>query len=446
MARKRSSAKRSSKAAKKPAKKAVRKTAGKTAAKAARKPSEKRELLENPVVFLSLLAGLIAVFALLAYLFSSSADGAVEPTVLATVNGEEISNRQFQFQYQLLPPSYKQQLSEQEVLEQMINEQLVVQEARAAGHEVSDEELNERVQEILQQGGLSPSDLQKNLDFFNITMDEFESLVRRQLLIQKYTDEVIDVPEPTEDELRNLYAVRQEELTEPAKVTVRHILISGQRDNAAELSRSLYERARSGEDFCMLVQNYTDDKGSIETCGEYTFPRNFMVPAFENASFSMRPDSYRMIQTEFGYHIIWKVEDHPSSVKEFEEVRGELAQTLASAERSRQYRVIISDLRDDAEITYADGWEGAYEPPAPEENADGQLLECIASEAVLYGTSWSTDTQDALEMFSGVQLEYVNCEEEACEGIEAYPTWVIDGEQYLGRMSLEELSLAAGCE
>lgn len=428
--------------------------------------SSKERVWESPIFFIAVLAGLMIVFAIVAYFMNGYQD-AGESQILATVNGESIMQDQLDFQYQLLPSSYKQQLSKEEVLEQIVNEELIVQRATGEGVSVSDEQLNERVQEILSQGGLSISDLQNNLDFFNITMDEFESLVRRQLIIQEYTQQVINVSGPDEQDLRDLYAVTKDRYREEEQVTARHVLISSQREGAAKLAQEIYDRARAGEDFCVLVENYTDDAGSRATCGEYTFPRNFMVPEFEEAAFGMEPGQYRLIQTSFGYHIIHKIEDVPASTPVFEDVRDQLEQAYLSAERSRQYEILISDLRDAATIEYAPGW-GIYETPeqaniAEPEAASGQesdavddsgatgeqeILECIASETILYGASWSTDTRDAIAMFEdhGVEIEHVFCDQSACEGIEAYPTWVIGGDQFLGRMSLEDLQHAAGCE
>ena len=70
------------------------------------------------------------------------------------------------------------------------------------------------------------------------------------------------------------------------------------------------------------------------------------------------------------------------------------------------------------------------------------VLACIAREATLYGTEWSSDSRDARKLFAGVR--YVACDE-SCPGVSAYPTWELRGERYLGRMTVEQLRRAAGC-
>lgn len=425
-------------------------------------------------------AGIALLLIIAAVAFYQSRNVSPAQDVLVTVNGEPITQQRLLFHYSLLPPEYQMQMDEAQVLEQIIDEELVVQAARAEGMAATPSDVNERIQQILATNQLTAADLEENLAFFNVTMEEFEELIARQLTIERYTNSTIEVPEPSEEELQQLYALGEESFATPEQVTVRHVLISTQRTDAALVAKDVYDAARAGEDFCVLVRNYTDDRGSLETCGQYTFPRGFMVPEFENASFAMEDGEVRLVQSQFGYHVIERLNMTPAGVRSFEEVREQLEAQVRSAEYLRQYEALVSRLRDEADIRYAGATPPAAtgevivdaepieepaapmeplvpepepsEPVQPSRNATAvetdALLSCIAGRATLYGASWSSGTRDALRMFTdaGVEPQYVLCDQDGpCTDIEAYPTWVVDGKQHLGRLSVEDLRTLTGC-
>ncbi|MBC7958391.1 MAG: peptidylprolyl isomerase, partial [Vallitaleaceae bacterium] len=99
-------------------------------------------------------------------------------------------------------------------------------------------------------------------------------------------------------------------------VRARHILIKKTDDAGAALPQADIDaayvkiqealtRAKAGEDFATLVTEYSQDPGSLETGGEYTFARGEFVPEFEAAAYSMEPGKISdIIETSYGYHII----------------------------------------------------------------------------------------------------------------------------------------------
>jgi peptidyl-prolyl cis-trans isomerase C len=103
------------------------------------------------------------------------------------------------------------------------------------------------------------------------------------------------------------------------KVQARHILVStrGSQDPAKKNQPPLTDeqakkkaddiRARlvKGEDFAAIAKAESDDPGSKDTGGTYTFGRNEMVPAFEQAAYSLKVNEISQpVKTQFGYHVI----------------------------------------------------------------------------------------------------------------------------------------------
>jgi len=119
--------------------------------------------------------------------------------------------------------------------------------------------------------------------------------------------------------------------SEPDLVTVQHVLIAfdgtvngvtRSRADAEALAKELFQRARSGEDFDALMEEYTDDRGSgvygIANHGQEAdetrsiFPRDKMAKCFGDVAFSLDVGevglaSYDDKDCRFGWHIIKRI-------------------------------------------------------------------------------------------------------------------------------------------
>jgi parvulin-like peptidyl-prolyl isomerase len=438
--------------------------------KKARKPRKHRKKSTLPIVLIIFIVAALLVAGFAAWYLAKEP----EPEYAAVVNGKEITKQQFAFQYGLLPESYRSTFTVDDVLNQIIEEELIVQVAKQQKINVSKQDVNERVQQIIAQNQITAQELNANLAQLNITPEQFEELVERQLLIDRYLTANIIVPEPDDTTLEGIYARSIDEFAVDEQVTVRHVLVSLQRPDAALIAKRIYDAARNGTNFCQLVENASDDRGSRELCGEYTFPRNYMVQEFEKASFDMENGEFRMIQTEFGYHVIEKINSTVASVRPFATVRNTILAQYMATEKSRIQRQLIGELRARSTIKFSNGTiilpmrgstisagnelpvvnESLFEANATKEpvidsatNSTTGVLSCIAARAELFGTSWSTDVQESRRMFSanGIPLRYTACDKVACPGITAYPTWVIGEQKLLGKMTIEELQLATDC-
>ena len=137
---------------------------------------------------------------------------------------------------------------------------------------------------------------------------------------------------PTDADVKKFYDENPSQFEQPEMVRASHILISTkdpadtnvnpmlQKDLPAEQravkrkqAEDLLKRARAGEDFAKLAKQYSDDPGSKDTGGEYTFPRGRMMPEFEAAAFGLKTNEVSdIVQTSYGYHIIKLSEKIPA--------------------------------------------------------------------------------------------------------------------------------------
>ena len=203
-------------------------------------------------------------------------------------------------------------------------------------------------------------------------------MLSRQIIINKLFNETVDNGiQITVGELKTLYDANKAQFQTGEKVTVRHILIAvgSSRDDATanKTAHEVLAAYKAGADFCTLVLNYTNDAGSKQTCGEYTFGRGFMVKPFEDAAFALSAGESAIVKTDFGYHVMLKMNDTPSRQIPFEEAAPLLEQQLQQQRRLEAYQAYISALRENA--TIVNNLVSASEAPTTEANATLEPLQ-----------------------------------------------------------------------
>jgi hypothetical protein len=81
-------------------------------------------------------------------------------------------------------------------------------------------------------------------------------------------------------------------------------------DEARTLANQLLGRIRAGEDLVALARQYSDEPGHEQKGGDLGFiTRGMTVAPFDTAAFALRPGQVSaVVQTDFGFHIIRRIE------------------------------------------------------------------------------------------------------------------------------------------
>lgn len=444
--------------AKKPVKKVIKKKIVKIEPKK-EKVQKKSKEKSNLWIWISL--AILGIIILGIIIFSSIKSKPVqeknESIIAATVNGVPIYQKSIDEQYSKLNPMLQQIYTKEALLNQSINEELIMQYASENSIFVSEDEIDSEIELFKTENMLTDENFNKLLEAQQITLKELRDMIKKQVTIMKVINStILDKITISDKEVSDYYSENKDFFVEPAQVTVRHILVPINQtfnESDAESLMKTIQKELETTDFCELVDKYSSDKGSIDSCGEYTFSEGTMVPEFEEAAFDMKISELRTVKTVYGIHLIQKIEDIEERTKKLDEVTKDIRTELRDSLAQEKFDQMINELRANAEIVVYSN------TPKEVINPKEALAKCMTNKgAKFYGAYWCGHCANQKELFGDAMkfVDYVECADEsnpqvqvdACNeaGISGYPTWVINGQKYPGEQSLEKLASLTGCQ
>jgi peptidyl-prolyl cis-trans isomerase C len=232
-------------------------------------------------------------------------------------------------QGQTIPP--EQLLGfEAKMLDRLIQIQILLQKATDEDKAAGKKDADAKLAELLKAAG-SEETFERQLKAVGMTTDELRMKITQEATATATLTRDLDAGTASDSEVKDFYAVHPEDFEQPETVHVRHILLltmdpatrAPLSDDLAKAKRKqiddILKRARAGEDFAKLVTQYSEDPGSKDNGGEYTFarasadPAHAMDPAFEAASFALETNQISdVVTTAYGYHIIQLLDKTPA--------------------------------------------------------------------------------------------------------------------------------------
>ncbi len=175
-------------------------------------------------------------------------------------------------------------------------------------------------------------------DLFNNNYQEFLDSIKLEGISEKTIRQIIKTS-IIRQEIINIVSADVEQKAE--HVWIRHILVE-EEDTAKEVLAKLAD----GEDFADLAAEYSLDTSNKENGGDLDwFPRGQMVPAFEEAAFSLEVGEIsEPVQTDFGWHILECLgkDDLLLDPTSYEQLRNQ-AYSDWFTEKESQYQLIINE-------------------------------------------------------------------------------------------------------
>lgn len=301
-------------------------------------------------------------------------------TVLATVNGTEITQAEVNKEFQgfasrsprPMPPEQLQQMQVQmtpQILDSLVVKSLLTAAVDADKVELTDEEYAEGVETLTKQ--MPPgATMEEHLQRLGMTEEQFKDALSLDLKINKMIKEKLEnLSEPSDEEVVAFFEENKERFVQPEQVSASHILISFEPtdDDAAktvkkEKLEEIRQKIIEGADFAAMAEQDSSCPSKSRGGSLGSFGRGQMVPAFEEAAFSQEVGVVGpIVETRFGYHII-KVDEHSKSEElKLEDVKERIAEGLLAQERQKGIQGYLETLKSGADVTYSDE---TLKPPA----------------------------------------------------------------------------------
>lgn len=233
-------------------------------------------------------------------------------TVVATVNGTEITLGHMIVLKQRLPQQYQQ----------------------LPGDVLFDGILDQLVQQTM----LGETNAELSLGS-QLSLENEERALRASEVIQEIAEGAV-----SEEALEAAYLARFGEITPEMEFNASHILVETE-----EAAVALIEQLNEGADFAELARENSTGPSGPNGGQLGWFGKGAMVPEFEEAvvALDVASVSAAPVQTQFGWHVIRLNETRVKEAPTLDQVRGELMEEV----RREAIEARIAELMDGAEVT-----------------------------------------------------------------------------------------------
>jgi len=225
------------------------------------------------------------------------------------------------------------------------------------------------VSELTLQKLLNIKNQQRNFDYITIDANDF-----------------LDKVKVDEYDIKNVYEQQKEKFFEPAKIKINYVELSvnslakkvkfNEQDlvdfyeqnknnylfeeerKAAHIllkdkktAQKVLDKLNKGQSFKNLAKEYSIDDDSSQKGGELEFfTKGIMVKKFDEVLFSLKPKEIsKIVETEFGFHIIKLLDIKPERIKKFTEVKNEVKEAFQKQEALKEFNLLSEEL---ANISY----------------------------------------------------------------------------------------------
>lgn len=297
------------------------------------------------------------------------AQAAVVDRVVAVVNKEIILQSELD---QMALPTYrdpdressegrrKLEVHRRKVLDQLVEKQLVQEQAKEMKLTVSEDDVKRATEEVKRNNGLTDEQFVEALKGQGFTMEAYRKQLRQQILELKVVSQAVrSRVSIADDEIRAFYAQNVRQASgDDVQVHLRvlsFLLPPGAATDQLEARRKqatqVLERARAGEAFEALAKAYGEDPvsksgGDLGWLARADLPTELreVVAAMDSG------DLRGPVRTDKGLQILQLVEKKNADVRPYEEVKEQLRRQLYEQQVEKATQNWLKELRRKAHV------------------------------------------------------------------------------------------------
>lgn len=229
-------------------------------------------------------------------------------------------------------PADQEKFYEGRFLQRLIQIQLLLQKSTDADKAEGKKKTDTQIADLKQRAG-STEKFDQQLQLAHMTEADLRTKMGQEVTAMVTLQREVGAT-ASDAEVHAYYTNNPADFEEPETVHVRHILFLTQdpetrlplsdekKKEKRQQAESVLKRARAGEDFAKLAEQYSEDPGSKADGGDLPpFGKDgtiaggagAMVPAFAAAAFSLTNNQISdIVETEYGYHIIQSLGKTPA--------------------------------------------------------------------------------------------------------------------------------------
>lgn len=312
---------------------------------------------------------LISLFVVSAPLYAESQ---LLDQVAAVVNDEVITQSEVDIMLRPLFEQYKQEIPQeqlalklgearQKLLNQLVEDRLVYQEAKNKKIEIDEGEIDKEIEQFKERFK-TEQELENVLQREGMSLTSMRDRIRRQAMIRRLQDMEIRgriVISPLE--IETYYKDHAEEFSSGEKILVRSITIrkdeiareKGMKDEAAKKKiEDLRKRVLSGESFGALAKESSEDTHAVnEGLADWISPGE-MIPEIDAVLFNLKQGEVSpIVESPMGYHLFRIEEKKEQFNKSFEEARDEIYGALFHIKSQQRFQDWMKELKRNAYIS-----------------------------------------------------------------------------------------------
>lgn len=244
---------------------------------------------------------------------------------------------------------------QREVADQIVNQTLLLDEAKRRGIQPRAEKMKQAVSGFDERYGNSANWKENRERMLGQVVPELE----RRDVLEQIEQSVREVPVPKEEEVQAFYEARKDLFTEPEKLRLSLILLkvdpsSGKLvwDKAKEEGQAIHKRLLAGADFAELAKLHSGDE-SASRGGDMGYLHRGMLPE----DLQVKVDSFKLgeiqepMVTLHGVAILRLDERVPPKLRAYKDVRDRATDLLRRERGDRAWQDLIAKLRKTTPFT-----------------------------------------------------------------------------------------------
>ncbi len=241
------------------------------------------------------------------------------------------------------------------VLHHLIEQRLMLQEAKRAGVSLSTEEVLSKIQ-TLRESFNSEEEFEQSLAESSMSLEQLKEKIQDQLLVQRVIDSkvrssILISPQ----EVAQAVSAHPELSTSGERVKLSHILVRINEDRpeakARALIEDLHQQLTKGADFATLAQRYSEDQYKDAGGKMDWVAQGELLPELDQVIVTLKPgDLSPPVQTGLGFHLV-KIEDRRSAASlSVLEANHAVYQQLYQQKFQRAFQQWLNELQQKAYI------------------------------------------------------------------------------------------------